>query len=177
MRGHCGLTQMSGQALHPLLHLHRRRKSFDGRRATRQRCWAALAYAGPLIADLSGAKIDFLLCSQDAKRFQPTTLSVSNLQNTGCSVGSVTRHHRLCAKSKRVQHHKHKLRKRFTSKLTVNRATTSEVDVVVIGGGIIGLCVAFQLLCHSSKPSVALVERQVPCSGATGAGLCAFHLD
>ena len=117
-----------------------------------------------------------MFCSQDAKRFQPATLSPSKQQRT--SFGEFARHYRLCASSKRVQLHKFndKLRKRLTRKLTVNQATTSEVDVAVIGGGIIGLCVAFQLLCHASKPSVALVERQVPCSGATGAGTVPFIL-
>ena len=116
-------------------------------------------------------RVDLVLCSQDARRFQPATLSISNQQNTGCNVGAFARHYRVCARSQRVQVHKHKkLHKRLTRKLTVNQAITSEVDVAVIGGGIIGLCVAFQLLCHASKPSVALVERQVPCSGATGAG-------
>lgn len=47
---------------------------------------------------------------------------------------------------------------------------TVEADVAVVGGGIIGLWVALQLLHHPSQPSVALVERQLPCSGATGAG-------
>ena len=55
----------------------------------------------------------------------------------------------------------------------MSQAAASEVDVAVIGGGIIGLCVALELLTHVSQPSVALIERQVPCSGATGAGaLC-----
>lgn len=50
------------------------------------------------------------------------------------------------------------------------QAVATEVDVAVIGGGIIGLCVALELLSHASHLSVALIERQVPCSGATGAG-------
>jgi len=50
------------------------------------------------------------------------------------------------------------------------QAAATEVDVAVIGGGIIGLCVALELLSHASHLSVALIERQVPCSGATGAG-------
>ncbi|DBA78931.1 hypothetical protein WJX77_006610 [Trebouxia sp. C0004] len=50
------------------------------------------------------------------------------------------------------------------------QAAATEVDVAVIGGGIIGLCVALELLSHASHVSVALIERQVPCSGATGAG-------
>ncbi len=62
------------------------------------------------------------------------------------------------------------------------------VDIVVVGGGllnpgrrkknvsqrwvctgIIGLCIANELL--ACQLSVALVERDVPCSGATGAGM------
>ncbi|CAI0426512.1 unnamed protein product [Linum tenue] len=42
-------------------------------------------------------------------------------------------------------------------------------DVVVIGAGIIGLTIARQLL-TSSDLSVAVVDKAVPCSGATGAG-------
>ena len=47
---------------------------------------------------------------------------------------------------------------------------TVEMDVAVVGGGIIGLWVALQLLHHPTQPSVALIERELPCSGATGAG-------
>ncbi|KAF3435126.1 hypothetical protein FNV43_RR22213 [Rhamnella rubrinervis] len=42
-------------------------------------------------------------------------------------------------------------------------------DVVVIGAGIIGLSIARQLLLGSDL-SVAVVDKAVPCSGATGAG-------
>ena len=42
-------------------------------------------------------------------------------------------------------------------------------DVVIIGAGIIGLTIARQLLI-GSELSVAVVEKAVPCSGATGAG-------
>ncbi|MQL85417.1 hypothetical protein Taro_017936, partial [Colocasia esculenta] len=48
-------------------------------------------------------------------------------------------------------------------------AKGSEYDVVVVGGGIIGLTVARQLLLGSDL-SVAVVDARVPCSGATGAG-------
>uniref|UniRef100_A0A2N9HYB3 FAD dependent oxidoreductase domain-containing protein n=1 Tax=Fagus sylvatica TaxID=28930 RepID=A0A2N9HYB3_FAGSY len=41
-------------------------------------------------------------------------------------------------------------------------------DVVIIGAGIIGLTIARQLLI-GSELSVAVVEKAVPCSGATGA--------
>ena len=54
------------------------------------------------------------------------------------------------------------------------QAAATEVDVAVIGGGIIGLCVALELLSHASQLSVALMERQVPCSGATGAGASTY---
>ena len=43
-------------------------------------------------------------------------------------------------------------------------------DVVVIGAGIIGLSIARQLLLGSDL-SVAVVDKAVPCSGATGAGM------
>jgi len=45
----------------------------------------------------------------------------------------------------------------------------SEVDVVVVGSGIIGLLVARQLLI-STQLSVALFDEKQPCAGATGAG-------
>ncbi|CAN1812094.1 Glycine oxidase [Linum perenne] len=48
-------------------------------------------------------------------------------------------------------------------------ASSQPFDVVVIGAGIIGLTIARQLLI-SSDLSVAIVDKAVPCSGATGAG-------
>ncbi|KAF8105650.1 hypothetical protein N665_0157s0216 [Sinapis alba] len=46
---------------------------------------------------------------------------------------------------------------------------SSSFDVVVVGGGIIGLTIARQFLTGSDL-SVAVVDKAVPCSGATGAG-------
>ncbi|KDP45239.1 hypothetical protein JCGZ_15104 [Jatropha curcas] len=48
-------------------------------------------------------------------------------------------------------------------------ASTHTYDVVIIGAGIIGLTIARQLLVGSDL-SVAVVDKAVPCSGATGAG-------
>ncbi|KAL1207503.1 hypothetical protein V5N11_007095 [Cardamine amara subsp. amara] len=48
-------------------------------------------------------------------------------------------------------------------------ASNNSFDVVVVGGGIIGLTIARQFL-TSSDLSVAVVDKAVPCSGATGAG-------
>ncbi|KAK4268159.1 hypothetical protein QN277_024848 [Acacia crassicarpa] len=48
-------------------------------------------------------------------------------------------------------------------------ASHEAFDVVVIGAGIIGLSIARQLLIESDL-SVAVVDKAVPCSGATGAG-------
>ncbi|XP_054783069.1 uncharacterized protein LOC129290346 [Prosopis cineraria] len=48
-------------------------------------------------------------------------------------------------------------------------ASHEAFDVVVIGAGIIGLTIARQLLIESDL-SVAVVDKAVPCSGATGAG-------
>ncbi|XP_019461232.1 PREDICTED: uncharacterized protein LOC109360651 [Lupinus angustifolius] len=42
-------------------------------------------------------------------------------------------------------------------------------DVVIVGAGVIGLTIAQQLL-KDSDLSVALVDKDIPCSGATGAG-------
>ncbi|VVB15419.1 unnamed protein product [Arabis nemorensis] len=49
------------------------------------------------------------------------------------------------------------------------RASRSSFDVLVVGGGIIGLTIARQLLIASDL-SVAVLDKAVPCSGATGAG-------
>ncbi|KAI6694392.1 hypothetical protein NL676_022102 [Syzygium grande] len=48
-------------------------------------------------------------------------------------------------------------------------ASQHSFDVVIVGAGIIGLTVARQLLLESDL-SVAVVDKAVPCSGATGAG-------
>lgn len=50
-------------------------------------------------------------------------------------------------------------------------ATPTDVDVVVVGSGIIGLLITRQLLL-SSELSVALFDLKQPCAGATGAGTC-----
>lgn len=47
--------------------------------------------------------------------------------------------------------------------------TKKSFDVVIIGAGIIGLSIARQFLIGSDL-SVAVVDKAVPCSGATGAG-------
>ncbi|XP_015579717.1 glycine oxidase isoform X2 [Ricinus communis] len=48
-------------------------------------------------------------------------------------------------------------------------ASTHTFDVVIVGAGIIGLAIARQFLIGSNL-SVAVVDKAVPCSGATGAG-------
>ena len=53
--------------------------------------------------------------------------------------------------------------------LCVTASRSSSFDVVVVGGGIIGLTIARQFL-TGSDISVAVVDKAVPCSGATGAG-------
>ena len=45
-----------------------------------------------------------------------------------------------------------------------------EVDVCVLGSGIIGLCTSLALLRADPKLRVALVDSALPCAGATGAG-------
>jgi hypothetical protein len=49
-------------------------------------------------------------------------------------------------------------------------SSTHTFDVVIIGAGIIGLTIARQFLIGSDL-SVAVVDKDVPCSGATGAGI------
>uniref|UniRef100_M4F8S4 FAD dependent oxidoreductase domain-containing protein n=1 Tax=Brassica campestris TaxID=3711 RepID=M4F8S4_BRACM len=53
--------------------------------------------------------------------------------------------------------------------LRVTASRSYSFDVVVVGGGIIGLTIARQFLTGSDL-SVAVVDKAVPCSGATGAG-------
>ncbi|PRW59188.1 FAD-dependent oxidoreductase domain-containing 1 [Chlorella sorokiniana] len=45
-----------------------------------------------------------------------------------------------------------------------------DVDVCILGAGILGLCTALVLLREDKHLKVALLDREVPCSGATGAG-------
>uniref|UniRef100_A0A2N9GHQ9 FAD dependent oxidoreductase domain-containing protein n=1 Tax=Fagus sylvatica TaxID=28930 RepID=A0A2N9GHQ9_FAGSY len=52
----------------------------------------------------------------------------------------------------------------------ISASCCESFDVVIIGAGIIGLTIARQLLI-GSELSVAVVEKAVPCSGATGAGM------
>jgi NADPH-dependent 2,4-dienoyl-CoA reductase/sulfur reductase-like enzyme len=47
---------------------------------------------------------------------------------------------------------------------------SAEVDVVVVGSGIIGLLITRQILISDQQLSVALFDAQQPCAGATGAG-------
>ncbi|EOX93738.1 FAD-dependent oxidoreductase family protein isoform 3, partial [Theobroma cacao] len=49
------------------------------------------------------------------------------------------------------------------------KASSQSFDVVIVGAGIIGLTIARQFLIGSDL-SVAVVDKAVPCSGATGAG-------
>ena len=49
------------------------------------------------------------------------------------------------------------------------RAEVLEVDVAIVGAGIIGISIAHQLLTTTSM-SVALIDAAQPCAGATGAG-------
>ncbi|XVF81300.1 hypothetical protein PTKIN_Ptkin15bG0144300 [Pterospermum kingtungense] len=49
------------------------------------------------------------------------------------------------------------------------KASSRSFDVVIVGAGIIGLTIARQFLIGSDL-SVAVVDKAVPCSGATGAG-------
>lgn len=49
------------------------------------------------------------------------------------------------------------------------KASSHSFDVVIVGAGIIGLTIARQFLLGSDL-SVAVVDKAVPCSGATGAG-------
>ncbi|XP_031406472.1 uncharacterized protein LOC116215050 [Punica granatum] len=56
-----------------------------------------------------------------------------------------------------------------STRLNAVSASHHSFDVVVVGAGIIGLSIARQLLLESDL-SVAVIDRAVPCSGATGAG-------
>eukprot|EP00878_Enallax_costatus_P028888 GHUV01031243.1.p1 GENE.GHUV01031243.1~~GHUV01031243.1.p1 ORF type:complete len:258 (+),score=44.37 GHUV01031243.1:133-906(+) len=54
-------------------------------------------------------------------------------------------------------------------KLVACAGYSNSVDVVVVGSGIIGLCVTRKLLTDTNS-TVVLLDRQQPCAGATGAG-------
>lgn len=45
-----------------------------------------------------------------------------------------------------------------------------DADVCILGAGIIGLATALALLRADAHLRVALLDRQGPCAGATGAG-------
>ena len=55
-------------------------------------------------------------------------------------------------------------------------AGSLDVDVCILGAGILGLCTALVLLREDEHLKVALVDREVPCSGATGAGACTLFV-
>ncbi|CAK8541391.1 unnamed protein product [Lathyrus sativus] len=55
------------------------------------------------------------------------------------------------------------------NRMTRSSSSDQAFDVVIVGAGIIGLTVARQFL-MDSELSVAIVDKGVPCSGATGAG-------
>lgn len=48
-------------------------------------------------------------------------------------------------------------------------AMADAYDVVIVGAGIIGLTIARHFLI-SSDLSVAIIDKELPCSGSTGAG-------
>lgn len=56
------------------------------------------------------------------------------------------------------------------SRAGASPAAELDVDVCILGAGIIGLCTALALLRSDPRLSVALLDRQAPCAGATGAG-------
>ncbi|XP_011009331.1 PREDICTED: LOW QUALITY PROTEIN: uncharacterized protein LOC105114479 [Populus euphratica] len=62
------------------------------------------------------------------------------------------------------------LPKTFRTQPVITSSSTHTFDVVIIGAGIIGLTIARQFLIGSDL-SVAVVDKDVPCSGATGAGI------
>jgi FAD dependent oxidoreductase len=92
-----------------------------------------------------------------------------------------------------ASHGAHVVRQRSCSRLPACRSCAHSgsadvtVDVVVVGAGIVGLSTAATLLRQQDPPlSVAVVDRKVPCAGATGAGgsqcnhswpACCLHRD
>lgn len=76
----------------------------------------------------------------------------------------------VLAQASRHQHARHFCpRNKHVTAAVPGAGLAVEVDVAVIGAGIIGLLATRQLLL-SSDASVALLDVKQPCAGATGAG-------
>nr|KYP34542.1 hypothetical protein KK1_044500 [Cajanus cajan] len=69
----------------------------------------------------------------------------------------------LCSINPRAYSRKHK------GRFSVSCSSSESYDIVIVGAGVIGLTIARHFLL-SSDLSVAIVDKAVPCSGATGAG-------
>lgn len=110
------------------------------------------------------------------------TLSLRTTQCSGFASNSSLFGFKLPRKSLIKQHTNRHDVGRF-SEIKPISASHQAFDVVIIGAGIIGLTIARQFLIGSDL-SVAIVDKGVPCSGATGAGnntpplylFCMFHL-
>ena len=120
---------------------------------------AALGFWAPPLAGLPG--------SQPAHRSTvPHTPScATRSQAARAAPAAAPARRRRCGAAARRQH-----AAAAASRTAAGGAQDIDADVCVLGAGIIGLCTALALLRAEPQLRVALVDRQVPCSGATGAG-------
>lgn len=58
----------------------------------------------------------------------------------------------------------------FQSSVSISASSNLDVDVAIVGAGIIGVSTAMCLLRIEPQLTVALVENKELCAGATGAG-------
>ncbi|PNY11309.1 D-amino acid dehydrogenase small subunit-like protein [Trifolium pratense] len=97
-------------------------------------------------------------------------MNMAILHQSHCSINFSSTHHSSSLTKRRSS-----LSYKYKFSATGNRMALSSsddkvFDVVIVGAGIIGLSVARQFLMDSDL-SVAIVDKGLPCSGATGAGI------
>ncbi len=134
---------------------------------TGQKSAAAAAGAGAGAA--AGLKVSREKAPLPTRKALPTTFRTSWAM-VAASLGPPVVHHASLPITRRQPLHC-----RGRSHHTVNVSSTSppsssQVDVCVVGSGIIGLSVSLSLLRTDPSIRVALIERAGLCAGATGAG-------
>ncbi|KAK2413976.1 FAD-dependent oxidoreductase family protein [Trifolium repens] len=102
-------------------------------------------------------------------------MNMAILHQSHCSINFSSIHHHSSSLTKKRSSLSYKYKFPATRNRMMARSSFSSdnddkvFDVVIVGAGIIGLTVARQFLMDSDL-SVAIIDKGVPCSGATGAG-------